>query len=86
MKKTKRIDIRVTPDMNKLVETKAGALNKNKSEYICSLIEHDLKSVSHEQLIQNSLCENEFINSLLTNTELPDKSKRVIGKEMRKYV
>ncbi len=86
MKKTDRIPLRVSPEQKELIKAQATKQNMNNTEYILSLIEQDSKSISHEQLIQNSLSENQLINSLLTNPELSNKAKETIGKEIRKYV
>ena len=86
MKKTDRIPLRVSPEQKKFVETQAKKQNKNRTEYILDLVEQDSKSISHEQLIQNSLSENQLINSLLTHPELSNKAKEILGKEIRKYV
>lgn len=86
MKKTKRIDIRVSPEQKELIELQAKKQNKTVTEYISSLIEQDLKSISPEQLIQNALSENQLINELLTNPKISNKDKQIIGEEMKKYV
>lgn len=56
------------------------------SEYVRRLIEQDAHSLTHEQPAQNILSENTILNELMTNTELPLKSRKIIAKEMRKYV
>jgi uncharacterized protein (DUF1778 family) len=84
--KTDRLDLRVSPEQKEFVEMQAKKQNKNKTEYILSLIEQDSISISHEQLISNSLSENQFINDLLTHPDISNKDKQIIGKEIRKYV
>lgn len=102
MKKEKRMDLRITEDLKKTTKENAKKKHMNTSEYICDLIEKDTnsmsheqitpntlkstKTLSHEQMVQNALSENELINGLLTNSEIPNKTKQLIGKEMRKYV
>ena len=84
--KTDRLDLRVSPEQKEFVEMQAKKQNKNKTEYILSLIEQDSISISHEQLISSSLSENQFINDLLTHPDISNKDKQIIGKEIRKYV
>ena len=84
--KTDRLDLRVSPEQKEFVEMQAKKQNKHKTEYILSLIEQDSISISHEQLISNSLSENQFINDLLTHPDISNKDKQIIGKEIRKYV
>ena len=84
--KTDRLDLRVSPEQKEFVEMQAKKQNKNKTEYILSLIEQDSISISHEQLISNSLSENQFINDLLTHPDISNKDKQIIRKEIRKYV
>ena len=84
--KTDRLDLRVSPEQKEFVEMQAKKQNKNKTEYILSLIEQDSISISHEQLISNSLSENQFINDLLTHPDISNKDKQIIGQEIRKYV
>ena len=86
IKKTDRLDLRVSPEQKEFVEMQAKKQNKNRTEYILDLVEQDSKSISHEQLIQNSLSGNQLINDLLTNPEFSNKVKETIGKEIRKYV
>lgn len=76
----------MSPEQKEFVEMQAKKQNKNKTEYILSLIEQDSISISHEQLISNSLSENQFINDLLTHPDISNKDKQIIGKEIRKYV
>ena len=56
------------------------------SEYVRRLIEQDARCLTHEQKVQHALPENTILNELMTNTELPLKSRKIIAKEMRKYV
>lgn len=85
-RKTDRIPLRVSPEQKVFIEEQAKKQNKNTTKYILDLIEQDSKSISHEQLIQNSLSQNQLINDLLTNPELSNKAKEIIGRELRKYV
>ena len=84
--KTDRLDIRFRPEIKNLANRKAHEQNLTTSKYICNLIEKNEQNISHEQLIEHSLKENHFINSLLTNEGLSLRSKQLIGKEMKKYV
>ncbi len=86
MKKSKRIDLRATPEEIILLDQQAKENGMNRSEYIFSLVKKDSRQNSHELQIKNSLIENGLFNSLLLNPSLSNKAKQIIGKEMRKYV
>ena len=55
MKKEKRMDLRITEDLKKTTKENAKKKHMNTSEYICDLIEKDTNSMSHEQIIPNTL-------------------------------
>ena len=84
--KTDRLDIRCEPKIKNKAKRKASEQGITASIYICNLIENDEESMSHEQQIEHSLTENHLINSLLASDELPIKYKKLIGKEIKKYV
>ena len=85
-KNTERVDFRFPPEIKELMKSSAEEKGLKPSEYIRRLIEQDAHSLTHEQPAQNILSENTILNELMTNTELPLKSRRIIAKEMRKYV
>ncbi|MCI8582316.1 MAG: hypothetical protein HFH13_04180 [Dorea sp.] len=99
MKKTKKgdtINIRLPKETKELLKTLAKNQGKSCSGHLRLLIERDAnafinnqntqQNTSHEQITINSLKENQFIHSLLTNKEFSNKSKAIIGREIRKYV
>lgn len=86
MKKTERIDIRLTPEEKALLEHQAQEHGMNLSEYTRHSITKCFTQKTHEWQVENSLTENHIINSLLLNSELSNKSKQIIGKEIGKYV
>lgn len=99
-KNTETINLRLSPQIRELLDNSAKKRGKSHSDYLRYLIEQDAKTISnnqiaepntqqnlsHEQVIINSLSENHFINTLLTNEEFSNKSKAIIRREMRKYV
>ena len=86
MKKSERIDLRLTPEERKLLETKARERNMNNSQCICSLLKQNAIPKSHEQQITDSLTGNDILHSLLLNPTLSNTAKQTIGKEIQKYV
>ncbi|MCI8940253.1 MAG: hypothetical protein HFH12_09740 [Dorea sp.] len=99
MKKAKKdatINLRLPYETKELLTTLAENHGKSSSAYLRLLIEKDANAVisnqntqqhiSHKQMVINSLKENQFINSLLANTEISNKGKKAIGRELRKYV
>lgn len=88
MKNNKRIDLRLTPETKEQLTKLAQNNGQNCSEYIRSLIEQAAYTNSScQQPVYNKILqENRFINSLLTNPALTDDAKKIIVKEMRKYV
>ncbi len=99
MKKTKKdttINLRLPYETKELLTASAKSHGKTSSAYLRFLIERDASAeianqnthqkISHEQMVTNSLSENQFINGLLINTEISNKSKKVIGRELRKHV
>jgi len=86
VKKTERVDFRFPLETKELMNSMAKKHNMKNSQYVRSLIEKDAYSISHEQQIQNSLQENQLINSLLANPDISSDCKKHIVKELRKYV
>lgn len=86
MNKTERGDYRFHSGTKEVLNKNAQKAGKNASAYLEDLILNDKKSPSHEQLIEQALKENHFINSLLTNEGLSSRSKQFIGKEIKNYV
>ena len=85
-KNTERVDFRFPLEIKELMKSSAEEKGLKPSEYVRNLIEQDVHSLTHEQQVQHALSENTFLNGLMTNTELPLKSRKIIAKEMRKYV
>lgn len=99
-KNTECVNLRLSPQIKELLDSSAEKRGKSRSDYLRYLIEQDASAIennqivgqgtqqnlSHEQMIINSLLENHFTNALLTNKEFSNKSKAIIGREMRKYV
>lgn len=99
-KNTECVNLRLSPQIKELLDSSAEKRGICRSDYLRSLIEQDAgaiennqiagqglqQSLSHEKMITNSLSENYFINTLFTNKEFSNKSKAIIGREMRKYV
>lgn len=86
MRKNERIDLRVSSEDKILIKQKAEEQHMSTSEYLCHLVKKDCQMLSHEQMIMHSIPENQFINSLLVHPELSNKTKQIIGKELRSYV
>lgn len=86
MKKSERIDLRLTPKEKNLLEIQAREHNMNNSQYICSLLKQNAALKNHEQQMKDSLAENHILNSLLLNPNLGKTVKQIIGKEIQKYV
>lgn len=86
MRKNERVDLRVSSEDKILIKQKAEEQHMSASEYLCHLVKKDCQMLSHEQRIIHCIPENQFINSLLALPELPNKSKQIIGKELRNYV
>lgn len=99
-KNTECVNLRLTPQTKELLDNSAKKRGKSRSNYLRYLIKQDAEAIrnnqiagpdtqqgiSHGQMVINSLSENHFINTLLTNKEFSNKSKAIIGREMRKYV
>lgn len=85
-KKTEQINLRLTKSEKDMLYKNAGIDRKNVTEYIINLIKNNSKSVSYEQYITDSMTENNIINNLLLSDELSNKSKKIISREVRKYV
>ena len=86
MSRSKRIDIRLTPEMKEILEKKADEFGMTKSDYICTLIEKGVLPISHEEYIKHSFAENSFINGMLANPKISLDFKEKLTKEMQKYV
>lgn len=86
MNRSKRIDVRLTPEMKEILEKKAEESGMTKSDYICALIGKGVLPVSHEEFIVHSLKENRFINGMLTNPRISLDLKQELTKEMQKNV
>ena len=85
-KKTEQINLRLTKSEKDMLYKNAGIDGKNVTEYIINLIKNNSKSVSYEQYITDSMTENSIINNLLLSDKLSNKSKKIISREVRKYV
>lgn len=85
-KKTERINLRLTIAEKRLINEEAKRNNQNITEHIVSLIKNEKSCTSHEQRIADSMAANQLINNLLTSSELSNKAKEIISKEIRKYV
>ena len=85
-KKTEQINLRLTKSEKDMLYKNAGIDVKNVTEYIINLIKNNSKSVSYEQYITDSMTENNIINNLLLSDKLSNKSKKIISREVRKYV
>lgn len=86
MKKSERIDLRISQEWKDRVKLEAQKSNKSVSEYILELIKKDVNCISHEQYVEGWLAENQFINGLILNPYILEKDKQAIGKEIRKHV
>lgn len=86
MNKSKRIDVRLTPELKEILEKKAEGSGMTKSDYICALIGKGVLPVSHEEFIVHSMKENRFINGMLTDPNVSLELKQELTKEMQKYV
>ena len=85
-KKTEQINLRLTKSEKDMLYKNAGINGKNVTEYIINLIKNNSNSVSYEQYITDSMTENNIINNLLLSDKLSNKSKKIIIREVRKYV
>ena len=85
-KKTEQINLRLTKSEKDMLYKNAGINGTNVTEYIINLIKNNSKSVSYEQYITDSMTENNIINNLLLSDKLSNKSKKIIIREVRKYV
>ena len=85
-KKTEQINLRLTKSEKDMLYKNAGIDGKNVTEYTINLIKNNSKSVSYEQYITDSMTENNIINNLLLSDKLSNKSKKIISREVRKYV
>ena len=85
-KKTEQINLRLTKSEKDMLYKNAGINGKNVTEYIINFIKNNSKSVSYEQYITDSMTENNIINNLLLSDKLSNKSKKIIIREVRKYV
>ena len=81
-KKTEQINLRLTKSEKDMLYKNAGIDGKNVTEYIINLIKNNSKSVSYEQYITDSITEN----NILLSDKLSNKSKKIISREVRKYV
>ena len=88
MKKTERLFIRVTPDQKERIMNDAKTQSLTVTDYLLKCLPENTpgNSSTHEQTIENTLTENNFYNSLMTNKDLPNKAKKIISKELVKYV
>ena len=85
-KKTEQINLRLTRSEKDMLYKNAGINRNNITEYIINLIKNNSKIVSYEQYIADSMTENNIINNLLLSDKLSNKSKKIISREVRKYV
>lgn len=86
MKKSKRIDLRLTPEEKQFLKQQAQEHDMTVSEYIWHCIINNAGQKTHEQQITDSLAENHILNSLLLHPDLNNKSKKIITREMKQYV
>lgn len=86
MNKTERVELRIPVETKMLLKASSKLQKLTVSEYIRGLIEKDSRAATHEQQIESAIIGNQLINELLINPEVPVKIKKLIGKEMRKYV
>lgn len=86
--KSKRLFIRVTQEQKEKIKANAEAHHLSITDYIlnCSLNNSLNTKITFEQLIANTLAENNFYNNLLINKELSNRSKQIISGELKKYV
>lgn len=84
--KTERLYSRVEETLKSDLHTFLSTKQESTSDFIRSLIKQAIYPPSHEELIENILDENKFYNDLMTNPELPNKSKQIISKELKKHV
>ena len=82
MKKSERIDLRLTPEEKNLLETQAREHGMNHSQYICFLLKRVAVPKNHEQKIKDSLAENHILNSLLANPNLGKNAKQLDRKSV----
>ena len=88
MAKTERIFIRVTHEQKTNIVEAAKAHGLTVTDYFLKMFSDSIPNVpaTHERVIENTIAENNFYNSLMTNESLPNKAKQIISKELRNYV
>lgn len=84
--KEERINIRVTADQKRQWKQSAKEAGLSHSAYICTVMDKATSPKSQEEKVMTSMKENNFIHSLLLSPELSNKAKKLIAKEMQKYV
>lgn len=85
MKKTKRIELRVTPEQKESLKSFAAEHNISVSEYITTIILNPT-SISHESHVSACIVVNKIINILRNYPELPNELKNQIVGELNTYV
>lgn len=88
MAKTERIFIRVTHEQKTNIVEAAKAHGLTVTDYFLKMFSDSIPNApdTYEQVIENTIAENNFYNSLMTNESLPNETKQIICKELRKYV
>ncbi len=88
MNKKERISIRVTSGRKKNWEQQAKKHESTLTGLITHLMDNceTVFSTSHEKNVMNSMKENHLIHDLLRRTDLSDKAKHIIAKEVEKHV
>lgn len=82
--KKERIDFRTTLEQKHSIELAAQKRGISASEYLRTLVEANLQTISHEQQIESAILENRLINTLLTHPKLSNKDKQIICEEVKK--
>lgn len=86
MKKSKRVDLRLTPEEKQFLKQQAQEQDMTVSEYTWHCIINNAGKKTHEQQITDSLAENHILNALLLHPDLSNKTKKIITEEMKQYV
>lgn len=88
MTKTERIFIRVTPEQKTNIVETAKAHGLTVTDYFLKMFSDSIPNApaTYEQVIENTIAENNFYNSLMVNESLSNKAKQIICEELRKYV
>lgn len=88
MAKTERIFIRVTHKQKTNIVEAAKTHGLTVTDYFLKMFSDSIPNApaTYEQIIENTIAENNFYNSLMTNESLPNESKQIICKELRKHV